>query len=243
MVETKPKVAIILLTWQRVLNLKNTLHRLSVQPYQDFDVFISNANLDENKIATINSYVGHYSDKLNIKLSHDGNDLYTFRRLTVARDLAKQGYDIILYIDDDVVIDCNHVKKCVDSFEPRTYKSEYTWSFYKSGRTYYRGRQRRKDNDKTINYCGTGVAMIDASIFLEDGLFDYPEGALKIEDLWLSYYAQHVLGWELKYVDLNAAISGRDNVALFKKVQKEEINKDVFLKKLVDLGWQIPENI
>lgn len=241
----KPKIAIILLTWQRIPNLKNTLKMLSLQSYKDFDVFISNANLNSKKISVIDKYLWHYTNpkKLNITLLHDGNDMYTFRRLTVARDLAKQGYEIILYIDDDVTIDKDHVKKCVDSFQPKTYMSEYAWCFYKSGRTYYKGRQRRKDNDKTINYCGTAVAMIDASIFLEEGLFDYPEGALKIEDLWLSFYAQHILGWNLMYLELNSSVAGKDSVALFRTVQRDEINKDTFLRKLVDMGWSLPEQI
>lgn len=237
----KPKVAIILLTWQRINNLKNTLSMLSSQSYKDFDVFVSNANFDPNKMATIEKYVSHFKNELNISLSNDGNDLYTFRRLTLARDLANRGYEIIIYIDDDVIIKTNYIKVCIEQYEPNTYKSSYAWSFYNSGQSYYKGRIRRKNNNEIINYCGSGAAMIDASIFLEDGLFDYPEGSLKIEDLWLSFYAQHVMNWKLMYINVDVNVTGRDEVALFRQVKKEKINKDVFLRTLVDLGWKLPD--
>jgi len=174
-------------------------------------------------------------------LSNDGNDLYTFRRVTLARDLAQQGYEVVIYIDDDVAITKNHINVCLSQYEPKTYKSAYAWSFYNSGQSYYKGRRKRKDNNEIINYCGSGAAIIDASIFLEDGLFDYPEGTLKIEDLWLSFYAQHVMEWKLMYLNIDVNVAGRDEVALFRQVQKEKINKDVFLKTLVELGWKLPD--
>jgi glycosyltransferase involved in cell wall biosynthesis len=235
------KIAIVLLTWKRITNLRHTLNKLKLQTYKNFDVFISNGNQDPNKIAIINKNISIFSD-LKITLLNDGNDLYSFRRITVAKSLAEQGYTVILYIDDDVSISHRYVEKCISQYEPRTYKSGYAWVLYNKGQSYYRNRQKRKDNNKKINYCGTGVAMIDASVFLEEGLLDYPEGALKIEDLWLSFYCQHVMGWELKYMDTDdATVDGRDQFALFKQVQKEKINKDVFLRKLVEMGWELPE--
>lgn len=236
------KVAVILLTWNRINNLKNTLKQLNLQTYKDFDLYISNANQDPDKIATIKKYISHFP-RLNIKLLLDNNDMFTFRRLTVARQLASSGYSVIFYLDDDVTISEKHIEQCLEQYEPQTYKSSHAWSFYNKGQSYYRNRQKRKDNNKVINYCGSGVAMIDASIFLEPGLFDYPEGALKIEDLWLSYYAQHVMGWRLMYMKTDALVGGREPDALFRQVQRDKINKDVFLRQLVDMGWEIPETI
>jgi len=87
--------------------------------------------------------------------------------------------------------------------------------------------------------------MVDASIFGEEDLFDPPEGAMKIEDLWLSYYAQHVLGWKLRYMDIQniSMPSVSDSAALFRQVKKDKINKDVFLRSLVRLGWNIPSSL
>lgn len=232
------RVAIVLLTWQRINNLKNTLNQLNLQTNKEFDVYISNANTNPDKIATIQKYINHFV-RLNIVLLNEDNEKYTFRRLLLGRDLAKAGYEIVLYIDDDVSIAPNHVQECLDQYEPKTYKSSYAWSFNNGGKSYYKNRERRVDNEKTIHYCGTGIAMLDSSIFLEDGLFDYPDGALKIEDLWLSYYAQHVMGWKLKYMKTGSIINGKDQFALFREVQRDSINKDVFLKTLLELGWDL----
>jgi hypothetical protein len=234
------KVAVVLLTWKRIPDLKHTLGNLDKQTFKEFDVYISNGNLDPNKIATIEKYAKFFVN-LNIKIINSGNDLYTFRRLVLGKELAEKGYEIILYIDDDVSFSEKYIAVCLEQYEPKTYKSGYAWHFFNGGKSYYKGRERRTDNKKPIHYCGTSLSMIDSSIFLEHGLFDYPEGALKIEDLWLSYYAQHVLGWSLMYMNTDrAVVHGRDEVALFREVRKENINKDEFLKRLVGMGWEIP---
>jgi hypothetical protein len=43
------------------------------------------------------------------------------------------------------------------------------------------------------------------------------------------------------YINVDVNVTGRDEVALFRQVKKEKINKDVFLRTLVDLGWKLPD--
>lgn len=234
------KVAVVILTWQRIRDLKHTLRQLSVQSHKNFDVYISNANTDPVQINIINRFLSHF-EGINVTLLNDSNELYTFRRIFLGRDLAKSGYDVLLYIDDDVTIDKDHIKDCLNQYEPKTYKSGHAWYFYKGGSSYYKYRKRVRDYATTVHYCGTGIAMIDPSIFLEENLFNYPEGALKIEDLWLSYYAQHVMGWTLGPLKTGSVIGGSGREALSRQVRKDEINKDVFLKTLVDMGWDLPQ--
>jgi hypothetical protein len=38
-------------------------------------------------------------------------------------------------------------------------------------------------------------------------------------------------------------IGGNDNVALFKKVLKDETDKAALLKMLLDMGWRIPAEL
>jgi glycosyltransferase involved in cell wall biosynthesis len=237
------RVAVVVLTWQRISALRNTLYSLYRQTHKNFDVYISNGNLNPKTCAIIEKYATSYRLRgMNIYVSHDGNEIFAFRRMTVGKRLAENGYEIILFIDDDVTIPSKYVSRCLDQYEPKTYKSGFAWSLFKEGSSYYKYRERRWDNEKQINYCGTGISMIDASIFLEKGLLDAPESAYKIEDLWLSYYAQHVMKWRLAYMATpEVLISGDDNVALFKSVQKDLINKDHLLRELVSRGWKIPK--
>jgi hypothetical protein len=82
--------------------------------------------------------------------------------------------------------------------------------------------------------------MVDSKMFLEEGLFLAPADAHQIEDLWMSYYADHVLGWKLKYIPIHGLnIGGNDNVALSKVVKQKRNNKAVFLRSLVALGWNL----
>ena len=240
------KVAVILLTWQRINALKNNLADLHRQTNKNFDVFVSNANLEPGSMAKIDHYANLFINRgMKIEVSHDGNDIYTFRRFTLGKDLFERGYDVILYIDDDVRIPKHYIEEALKQYKPKTYQSYYAWRFFNKGRSYYQSRKRVFSNEKTIHYCGTGMSMVDASIFGEEDLFDPPEGAMKIEDLWLSYYAQHVLGWKLRYMDIQniSMPSVSDSAALFRQVKKDKINKDVFLRSLVRLGWNIPSSL
>ena len=238
------KTVIVLLTWQRISGLKHTLEGLSNQTYKDFDIHISNGNLDGSAMSVIEKYVRFYKQKgLRIQVTHDGNDIYAFRRFTVGKKLYESGYDVVMFIDDDIKFPQTYVENCLSQYEPKTYKSGFTWTFFHKGSSYYKYRERIYKNDgPPIHYCGTGISMIDSSIFKEDGLFNAPDGAYKIEDLWLSYYAQHVLGWRLMYMETpKVLIGGSDSVALFKQIQKDQYNKNHFLQELVKMGWKIPD--
>lgn len=239
------KITVVLLTWQRISTLKKTLLSLSNQTYKDFDIRITNANLKHSRV--VERSARYFSDRLNVEVSHEGNFLHAFRRFTVGKELAEKGTDIILFIDDDISFPPTYIENTVKFYKPKTYQSGFAWSFQKNGKDYYRYRTRESDNSNKIHYCGTGVSMIDASIFLEEKLFAAPEEAYLIEDLWLSYFAQHVLGWELLHFPIpGVIIGGQDSVALWKQINKEkktgEISYDKadFLRKLVkQYKWKL----
>lgn len=232
------KTTVVLLTWQRINNLRRMLAALSSQTYKDFDVVITNANLDKSSLVEKQAKV--FANRLDITVRHDGNDEYAFRRFTVGRDLAKSGTDLVIFLDDDILFSFNYIENCVRQYYPQSYQSYFAWRFFNNGRDYYKYRTRKFDNEERIHYCGTGVGMIDASIFLEDGLFKKPKEAVLVEDLWLSYYAQHVMGWDLKFMNQpGTKIGGGDSAALYKKIiskkRTNEISYDKadFLRKLV----------
>lgn len=238
------KVAVVLLTWQRINHLKLTLEMLKRQTYKDFDIYITNANLREGPKAVIEKYSNYYrKNGLRIDVSHDGNDIFAFRRFTVGKKLAQQGYEVVLFIDDDITFPPTYVARCLEQYEPKSYKSGFAWVLHHRGSSYYKHRTRKWDNKQQIHYCGTGIGMIDASIFLDSALIETaPDAAYKIEDLWLSYYAQHVKKWKLAYMETpGVTIGGSDNVALFKVIQKDPVNKTDFLHQLVKMGWKLPD--
>lgn len=239
-----PKVTVVLLTWQRLAFLKKTLLFLDAQTYKNFNVRITNANIA--KAEAVDRIAHSFSGRLDISVTHDGNDIKAFRRFTVGNDLAKTGTEVVMFIDDDITFPNDYIERLISNYEPKTYKSGFAWNFQRGGENYYRYRTRRWDNEEKIHYCGTGISMIDASIFLDDRLFAAPKEAFYIEDLWLSYFAQHVMKWELKYVNVgNVHIGGSDQHALYKQIMKDKKMSDVpdkadFLTLLIKkYGWKL----
>jgi hypothetical protein len=208
------------------------------QTNKDFSLYISNSNLDE--ISRVEELVAPFKEKLNINLTHDSNEMYSFRRLVIGKDLALKGFDAVLFLDDDVLIPQNYIEQCLSYFEPNSYKSAYAWQFLENGQNYYRSRIRITKTDSKVHYCGTAVSIVDAKIFLNNDLLSAKDEAHKIEDLWMSYYADHVLKWKLEYIPIEGlTIGGNDPVALSKVVKRNRNNKAVFLRKLVSLGWKL----
>lgn len=218
----KYKITVVLLTWQRLSALKGLLLSLKDQTYKNFDIRISNANLV--KFQYVENVAKSFDGHLDIEVSHEGNDQFAFRRFSVGKDLAERGTNIILFIDDDVQIPRDYIEQCLRYYEEKSYKSGFAWTLDRGGSSYYKYRTRIHDPNKKANYCGTGLSMIDASIFLDPRLIrDAPTEALKIEDLWLSYFAQRVLKWKLSPIpQSDVVLGGADSVALYKQVLKEK---------------------
>jgi glycosyltransferase involved in cell wall biosynthesis len=232
------KITIIILTWQRLTNLGSILSELSNQTYKDFEVRVSNGNL--KRVGTVEKYVSSFKNKLSISVSHDGNDQKAFRRLIIGKEVAKSGTDVVMFIDDDVSIPNNYIENCLSQYEDKSYKSAYSW-FFTNPKNYYKSRVRVVSDTQPVHYGGTGLAMVDAKIFLEDGLLSPPDGGKLIEDLWLSYYADHVMKWKVSWIkDTNTTVYGLDGFALSKIVKNSECNKDDFLADLTsNFGWDI----
>jgi hypothetical protein len=240
------KTAVVLLTWQRLSRLQLSLKLLARQSYKDFDIIISNANFTSHAIGVVNKYAKIYQDRgLNIKVRHDGNELFAFRRFYLGKDLYGHGYDVVMFIDDDISVPDNYVESCLNQYQPRTYQSGFTWLFFNRGKNYYKFRKRVFSNNYPIHYAGTGFCMIDASIFADEDLIaKAPKEALRIEDLWLSYYVSQKGGWQIKYMDTpNVQMSGSDSVALWRQVKKDKVDKAEFLRQLVKMGWKIPATL
>lgn len=232
------KICVILLTWKRIERLEDTLTGLSNQTFKDFDLYISNGNLDFS--STIDQITDKFQNKLQIYAFHDGNDQLNFRRMFVARNAAKNGARIILFIDDDIDFTNEYIETMIKQYKPYSYGSGFAWSFNLPNLNYL-NRVQRYDNKKRIHYCGTGISVIDSRIFLEDGLFEIPDFAKRADDIWLSYYADHVMGWDLFYTKVpeKTIINGADEFAAYKTMSESEYDKNYFLQHLVDLGWKL----
>lgn len=237
-IDTSLKVAVLLLTWKRPELLKNALETLAIQTYTDFTLFISNAN--EGIVERVDAEVAPFREKMDINVIHTSNERKGFRRFDLSKELHQEGYDTILFIDDDVRFSARYVEVALSQYEPKSYKSWWAWRL--NGRPYKlpEDRTRVEKPAERVDYCGTGVSIVDISIFSHEELFDYPPDGLHIEDLWLSYFADHVLGWKLEYLDVpHVILGGGDDFALYLKIQEQPTNKETFVEGLRERGWDV----
>lgn len=237
------KKVVILLTWKRLDKLSQTLRSLQGQTDQDFDVHISNANLDSGAIDKIEEVASaHKQLGMSIQVTHDGNQYSCFRRFFIARDYANKGYEVVFFLDDDITIPRFYIQKMMSQFVPGGYHSFYAWNFRPKATNYWRDRTRLSDNESEIKYAGAGVSMTDAKLFQDKRLFDVVSPmAYHIDDLWMSYFCNHVAKAPIVFTYVsNVHIGGNDKAALYKKLKADGGDqKSLFLQLLIKNGWDI----
>eukprot|EP00928_Gymnodinium_smaydae_P095761 TRINITY_DN8291_c0_g3_i1.p1 TRINITY_DN8291_c0_g3~~TRINITY_DN8291_c0_g3_i1.p1 ORF type:complete len:335 (-),score=50.91 TRINITY_DN8291_c0_g3_i1:259-1125(-) len=131
-----------------------------------------------------------------------------FARFLVAKRMTEkmQGIDYIIMVDDDQYVRETTLAEVYARREPRKYKSWHGYNWYPNETHYWRPRERtypgvqkalHNTNVTTYQYGGTGMSIIDASIFRVKEVYKIPKQFLFIEDLWLSYIVQ-LMGWPIE---------------------------------------------
>lgn len=221
-------VPVIMCTYRRIDRLAYTLSQLTMQTRCTIEVFLWNNNPEGRELidTTIKLY-----PQLKITVHHHEQNIGGFGRFYVAQRISSC-YSAVIFIDDDVVLENNTIKTLIEEFRPKTILSFYAFKFL--AKEDYRKRKRLEAGEEA-DYCGTGGAICDASIFKEKGLFQCPKEYWFIEDLWLSYYASHILGWKLYKIQAQFQLTrdGKDQWAELKNL------KTAFLQYLIGLGWDV----
>jgi GT2 family glycosyltransferase len=193
--ETKPKskTALIMCTYIRLTNMPKILNRLKDQTNKDFDFYISNNSINQDK--KLIAYFAKYGKELgfNSYIKNYYNEYKMFSRFYVARELAEQGYERVIFMDDDQVLPKSFIQDCYDQYNPEYVKSFYAHKFDDD----YWDKVRLVEGEEG-NYAGTGGLICSAKIFLEDKFFDCPKEYHIIDDLWLSYYILKYTGYKIR---------------------------------------------
>lgn len=117
-----------------------------------------------------------------------------FGRFFWARELADQ-FPNVVFIDDDEVLDDDVLATFAGEAGPGRIRS--AWAFRFQQRLDY-WRRVPAGYGEAAKYCGTGGMVCDSSVFTDDRLFRCPNRFWLCEDIWLSYFASTVLGWDLR---------------------------------------------
>ena len=222
-IKNKSKTAIIMCTYKRFKNLMGTYTDLSKQTNKDFDFYIcENSGNDPHILNTTkkslnfidyNLFIKEYNNKYNI-----------FGRFYLARELAQQGYEIIIIIDDDEKIPPEFVQNCYDQYEENVVKSFYAHIIIGD----YWKKEMLSGNEEG-NYVGGGGLLCSSKLFLEDKLFECPEEYWILDDLWLSYYLANFTNYKMKKLHTHISFI-LDDKATARSLKKE---KRVFSNKYI----------
>lgn len=227
---------VIMCVWRRLEGFEKTIRQLNEQTHKDFKLFVWNNNLE-------------LSDKFSeiLKLSNFDYELYNseqniggFARFILAKKIRRNPnlMDFCVFIDDDQDFGGEILETFISESRSNTILSQWGWEFVK---LQYYGKDARKERNpgETLHYAGTGGMVVDMRVFDSEGLYDCPEKYWFVEDLWLSFYSNKYLNFEL----LKSAVkmkNGDDIHSLYKVV------KDVKGPMLIDLvenyKWEILEN-
>ncbi|MHA1830037.1 MAG: glycosyltransferase family 2 protein [Candidatus Helarchaeota archaeon] len=227
-ISKKPKIALIMCVWHRFKNLKNTLILLNHQTYKNFDVYLWNNNPNIKK--DVNTLIKSYN---NTYVLHSNRDEGGFGRFLCAKKLVND-YQYFIFIDDDQVFDSYLIETFLSMSKPKSIYSWWSWRFDPNHLDYW--NRKRVGHGEWAHYCGTGGMIIDHNIFRYDRLFKIPKRYYFIEDLWLSYIANHDLNYELYGISVNIDIlmDHKDQSNNMIELKREFL--DYLVKKL---GWTL----
>lgn len=226
-------VAVIMCTWRRPERFRKTLEMLSKQNNKNFVLFVWNNNKDIKK--HINDISSEFLNIFNIKIKHSNENIGGIGRFYLARDIIYD-YEKIIFIDDDQDFNNEMIDYLLDQYDSNTVKSRWAFIFGEK----YTSRKRIFSYNIDVKYCGTGGMILPSKIFECDILYEIPEKYKFIEDLWLSYIANHHLNMKLKSIgDSDKFIyqvpDNKDQTTL-----KNILFKNEFLNYLRTVGnWKI----
>lgn len=195
-IKNKSSTALIMCTFRRLKNLPKTLNKLKEQTNKDFDFYVcNNSEEQDNKLI---SYFKKYENDIgfNFYIKKYNNIYKMFSRFYLAKELAEQGYERIIFIDDDQVLPINFIQNCNDQYDEKYIKSFYAHKFDHD----YWKKTRLKLKEEG-NYAGTGGLLCSAKLFLNNNFFDCPTEYHIIDDLWLSYYVLKFTDYKITLLD------------------------------------------
>lgn len=185
-----------------------------------------------------------------LRLCNTGSNLYGYSRFLYTKYLLKtEIISYIIFIDDDQILPPEWIEKLYKIRCPLIYSCQYGCVFkkYKTASEYNYWNRTFTNIDgnynkilpNSLDYGGTCGCIVDTNIFLFSIFFKCPKQYRNVEDLWLSYIVNFILGKNIQIFPISLGkniISDREETAMWKKIIEHKID---FLRLLVNTGFLI----
>jgi hypothetical protein len=222
------ELPVVMCTWSRIGQLEDTLKMLEAQEDVSVKLYIWNNNILE--ILRVNRLLRSYRG-IPVEVTHSLYNVGGFGRFYYARRLAEE-YPLVVFIDDDQHIPPHAISKLRQEGDVGSIVS--CWAFEFNSTENYLDRTP-VEAGQSATYCGTGGMIAPTHVFTRDVVFrKCPTQYWFIEDLWISYVADHLLDMSLRKSDagIRAIEDGKD------QSQYLMPRKNEFLFYLHKIGWR-----
>ena len=220
------RLPVIFCTWRRLDRLARTLEQLARQdlPVQ---ALIWNNSPDRRRVDAVAR-----SSDLPVAVHHSSRNIGSFGRFYLARNAVEQGHHSVVFIDDDQDFGPGTMRQLLGAHRPRSLSGWWALGLRSAA---YSSRYRAAPGE-SASLMGVGGMIADAAVFLDARLYRCPRRYFFLDDIWLSYVAQHLCGYELFRIsaDFKFDESADDEHALYHELGQ---TKGRFLRYLIRKGW------
>jgi hypothetical protein len=181
------RLAVVFCTWRRLERLEHTLRLLAAQDVPVQALIWNNSPRRE----TVDAAVA--ASPIPVRVHHSPRNIGGFGRFYLAREIAEAGHDRVVFIDDDHDFGPSTVSDLLSRHEPGTLSGWWAFRFLSAD---YGDRVRALPGE-LAKYVGTCGMIADTAVFRDYRLFRCPRRYWFVEDLWLCYFAEHIVGYQL----------------------------------------------
>jgi len=186
---TDAPVPVVMCTWRRPEYFSQTLRLLEKQHDVRIELHVWNNNPAIRDALEADAR----QSSVAVTFRHSDQNIGGYGRFFLARELAAR-HPYVVFIDDDQLFGPSTIATLVSEARPRSASGWWAYRFPLPPSYWLRVPARR---GRRAQYLGTCGMIIDTSIFEDPRVFECPERFWFVEDLWLSYVADHLHRWRL----------------------------------------------
>jgi glycosyltransferase involved in cell wall biosynthesis len=200
------KLAVFLTVYDRFENLKQTLRSFHNQLNKDFDLFIVN-----NSDRKIDDLVNIECEIINMH-----NEFNIYGRFFAVQKVLDRGYEMIAFLDDDMIIPPTYTKLCHMNFEPQYVKS--FWAFEIATDYWVR---KKLSGTRNGHYAGAGGLLAPAEFFRVPELYECPPDYWIMDDIWMSHVVLAYTDYKIRFLPIPVKMLD-DDKATYKKIRQKK---------------------